>query len=35
MKYIVLQATLLTVTLLLSLTGIIAAGLLVSGAISW
>ena len=35
MKNIVLQATLLTVTLLFSLTGIVAAGLVLSGAISW
>jgi hypothetical protein len=35
MKNIVLQATLLTVTLLFSLTGIVAAGLILSGAITW
>jgi hypothetical protein len=35
MKNIVLQATLLTVTLLFSLTGIVIAGLIVSGALTW
>jgi hypothetical protein len=35
MKNIVLQATLLTVTLLFSLTGIVIAGLVASGALTW
>ena len=35
MKNIVLQATLLTVTLLFSLTGIVVAGLVLSGALTW
>ena len=35
MKNTTIQATVLTVTLLFSLSGLIVAGLLVSGALSW